>query len=271
MSVTLLGSGTLPLVSIVTPSYQQGAYIEDLLRSIRAQSYPRIEHVVRDGGSTDRTVEILKSSGALWVSEPDGGQTDALNRGLAITTGEIIGWVNSDDYLYPGAVERAVDALTTSGADVVYGRSMLVDETGQDIGYYRTEPFSYARLLVRNIIAQPAVFFRRRVYERYGPFDEKLDFAMDYEYWLRCSRDCAFFYIPELFAAYRIHAGAKTSRGSIKHAAEANRLRMRYGRGVLPEWQLQLACVRTTLGGLLKSRKLGLRLLQSASWSRVRE
>lgn len=265
------GSPNEPLVSIVSPSYQQADYIADLLRSVRVQSYPRIEHIVRDGGSTDATVKILKAAHARWVSEPDEGQTDALNKGLAETTGEIIGWVNSDDYLYPTAVERAVDALRKTGADAVYGRCLLVDGRGKDIGFYRTEPFSYARLLTRNIIAQPALFFRRRVYERFGPLDETLAFAMDYEYWLRCSRECSFAYVPELFAAYRIHPGAKTSKASIKHAAEANRLRMRYGRGIVPKWQLQIACVRTTLGGLVKSRSLGLRLLQSASWGRIRK
>ena len=261
-----------PLVSIVTPSFQQAAYLSENLRSVGAQSYWPIEHVIRDGGSTDGTVEILRSApGARWVSETDRGQTDALNKGLAESRGEIIGWLNSDDYLYPGAVEVAVRVLEETGADAVYGRCLLVDGGGAKIGFYRTEPFSYQRLLIRNIIAQPALFFRRRLYDEFGPFDESLMFALDYEYWLRCGRRSSFIYVPELFAAYRIHPDAKTSTGAMKHAAEANMLRLRYGRGVLPAWRLWVACKRTYLGGLLKSSKMGLELTKAASWRRISE
>lgn len=259
-----------PLVSIITPSFQQGSYLADNLRSIGEQSYKRIEHIVRDGGSTDDTLQILRASDVRWVSQRDRGQTDALNKGLAEGTGDVFGWVNSDDYLYPTAVERAIDILQSTGADVVYGKCLLVDAAGIRIGSYRTEPFSYRRLLIRNIIAQPAVFFRRRVYDRFGPFDERLGFAMDYEYWLRCGREASFTYVPELFAAYRIHPAAKTSTGALKHAAEANQLRMRYGRGVVPTWQLRLACLRTYLGGIAKSSATGVRLVQYMSWQRRR-
>jgi glycosyltransferase involved in cell wall biosynthesis len=264
-------NGRRPLVSIITPSFQQGEYLADNLRSIREQSYAHIEHIVRDGGSTDKTLQILRAADVRWVSQPDRGQTDALNSGLAEANGEVIGWVNSDDYLYPKAVEIAVDVLEKTGADAVYGRCLLVDAHGEQIGFYNTEPFSYRRLLVRNIIAQPAVFLRRRVYERFGPLDERLSFAMDYEYWLRCARDASFTYIPQLFAAYRIHPAAKTATGAMKHAAEANDLRMRYGRGVAPTWQLWLACLRTYIGGLAKSSTTGLKLLRYASWQRARD
>jgi glycosyltransferase involved in cell wall biosynthesis len=261
-----------PLVSIVTPSFQQAEYLPENLRSITAQSYQPIEHIIRDGGSTDGTLAILGSAqGVRWVSEADRGQTEALNRGLAESHGEIVGWVNSDDYLYPGAVETAVRVLEETGADAVYGRCLLVDAAGGKIGFYRTEPFSYQRLLIRNIIAQPALFFRRRLYNEFGPFDESLVFALDYEYWLRCAQGSSFIYIPELFAAYRIHQAAKTSTGAMKHAAEANMLRLRYGRGVLPRWRLWLACQRTSIGGLAKSTKVGLGLLKAASWRRVSE
>lgn len=260
-----------PLVTIVTPSYQQAAFLPDNLRSIREQSYPSIEHIVRDGGSTDGTVDILReATGVTWKSERDGGQTDALNKGFAIARGEILGWVNSDDFLYPRAVEMAVEALQHSEVGAVYGRCVLVDASGGQIGAYRTEPFSYARLLVRNIIAQPAVFLRRELYEHFGALDAGLGFAMDYEYWLRCSRMAPFVHVPELFAAYRIHPAGKTSAGAIRHAAEANRLRMRYGRGILPTWRLRLACARTWIGGFVKSSATGIWLLRVASWQRAR-
>ncbi len=262
----------LPLVSIVTPSFQQGEFLAENLRSIRQQSYPHIEHIVRDGGSTDGTIELLRSSpDALWVSQSDRGQTDALNQGFAAAKGEIFGWVNADDYLYPDAVRRAVETLQACGADAVYGRCLLVDHKARKIGFYRSEPFSYPRLLIRNIIAQPALFFTRRLYERFGPLDETLDFAMDYEYWLRCSRESRFVYVPELFAAYRIHAAGKTSSASAKHAAEANLLRRRYGPAVVPIWQLRLVSFLTYVGGAVKSSSLGLGLVRRLRWRRARE
>lgn len=257
-----------PLVSIVTPSYQQAQFIGSNLASIAAQDYPRIEHVVRDGGSSDGTVDILRASATTWASHPDGGQTQALNNAIAESHGEIIGWVNSDDYLFPGAVESAVSALQASSADVIYGACTIVDEVGQRIGEYRSEPFSYERLLLRNIVPQPAVFFRRRVFDRYGPFDETLNYAMDYEYWLRCSRSVPFLYVPRVLAAYRIHGSSKTVRSARAHAAEANMLRLRYGRHVLPMWRLQLACLRTTLGGIAKSTSLGLGFVRRLFWQR---
>jgi len=174
------------------------------------------------------------------------------------------------DSLYPEAVLRAGTVIDESGADAVYGRCLLVGVTGEEIGFYRTQPFRYGTLVERNIIAQPAVFFRRSLFEHFGPLDESLHFAMEYEYWLRCSREAKFVHVPELFAAYRIHRGGKTSRGAVRHAAEANRLRIRYGRGVVPAWRLGLAVVRTYIGGMAKSSTSGLRLVESLRWQRIR-
>ena len=260
-----------PLVSIVTPSFQQARFLADNLRSVAEQDYPAIEHVVRDGGSSDGSVELLRSSDVRWTSQHDRGQTDALNRGIEEARGAIIGWLNSDDFLYPGAVRAAVDAMAASGADAVYGACRLVDERRSDIGVYRTEPFSYERLLLRNIIAQPALFFRKTMYQRCGPLDESLSFAMDYEYWLRCARQATFLYVPRIFAAYRIHSEGKTMRSAVRHAAEANAVRLRYGRDVLPIWRLSLANVRTSVGGMLKSSRSGVALLRRLSWRRNAE
>jgi glycosyltransferase involved in cell wall biosynthesis len=261
-----------PVVSVVTPSYQQGRFIGQTLESIRNQSYQPIEHIVRDGGSTDETIQVLKSAGSSvrWTSAPDGGQTEALNHGLADARGEILGWVNSDDYLYRNAVARAVEVMMATGADAVYGRCLLVDENGKEIGFYHTEPFSYHALLTRNIIAQPALFFRRAMYERFGPLDESLRFSMDYEYWLRCSREAKFVYVPELFAGYRIHTRAKTTTAARAQAAEANRFRFRYGRGVLPGWKLRIISARTTLGGIAKSLPGGVDVVRALKWRRER-
>jgi glycosyltransferase involved in cell wall biosynthesis len=265
-------TGYRPLVSIVTPSYQQGRFLHENLASVRNQGYPNIEQIVRDGGSMDETVKLLRTSGkgVRWTSEPDQGQTDAINRALAESRGKIIGWVNSDDFLYPDAVERAVDAILETGADAVYGRCLLVDQDGGKIGFYRTEPFSYRRLLSHNIIAQPGLFFRRSLYERFGPLDETLHFAMDYEYWLRCSREARFHYIPELVAAYRIHTQAKTTTDARAHAAETNRLRRRYNRGLVPAWRLESMNLRTYVGGVAKSTPVGMGLIRALKWQRER-
>lgn len=264
--------GAEPLVSIITPSYQQGRFLRQNLESVAGQAYSRIEHIVHDGGSTDETLQVLKSASrsVRWVSEPDRGQTDALNRGLAEARGEIVGWVNSDDFLYPNAVTRAVNALQETEADAIYGRCSLVDEMGQIIGFYRTEPFRYEALVDRNIIAQPALFFRRSLFERFGPLDETLGLAMDYEYWLRSSRLAKFVYVPEVFAAYRIHPAAKTASQAWMHASEANRVRMRYGKGIIPPWKVRFAVARTYIGGLIKSSPTGLRLMQTVKWQRIR-
>jgi glycosyltransferase involved in cell wall biosynthesis len=260
------------LVSIVTPSFQQGRFLGKTLESVRNQSYRPIEHIVRDGGSTDNTVEILKAAGSSvkWTSERDKGQTNALNRGLAQARGEIIGWVNSDDFLYPDAVARAVEVMQSTQADAVYGRCLLVDENGKEIGFYRTEPFSYPRLLDRNIIAQPALFFLRSVFERFGPLDESLHYSMDYEYWLRCSRESRFVYTPELFAAYRIHVHAKTTSSARAQAREANRFRTRYARGTLPRWRLETIRFRTWLGGMIKTLPAGIDVVRALKWQRER-
>jgi glycosyltransferase involved in cell wall biosynthesis len=262
-----------PLVTIATPSLQQGRWLGENLESIRRQSYSPIEQIIRDGGSTDETLSILQSAGphVRWVSEPDSGQSNALNRALAEARGDIIGWVNSDDLLYPNAVARAVEVMMSTGADAVYGRCMLVDEQGKAIGFYRTHPFSYEALLTRNIIAQPALFFRRTMYERFGPLDESLHFSMDYEYWLRCAREAVFVYVPELFAAFRIHVHAKTTTASRAQAAEVNDFRTRYGRGVLPRWRLEVISLWTSLGGVAKSLPGGVAVVRALKWQRERQ
>ena len=254
----------------MTPSFQQGRFIGRTIESIRSQSYPAIEHIVQDGGSTDETIEVLRAAGpdVIWASEPDTGQTNALNRAIARSRGDIVAWVNSDDFLYPDALERAVEIFTTHDADAVYGSCALVDESGRTIGRYHTEPFSYQALLNRNIIAQPALLFRRAMYERFGPFDESLRFAMDYEYWLRCGRDAKIIYIPNVLAAYRIHLGGKTTRASRAHAVEGNRVRWKYGRGIMPTWKLGLISIRTSLGGIAKSIPGGVSVVRALKWQR---
>jgi glycosyltransferase involved in cell wall biosynthesis len=222
-------------VSIVTPSYNQGQFIERTLRSVAGQTGAEIEHVVFDGGSTDNTVEILKrfSPSVRWVSEKDKGQTDAVNKGIRAADGEIIGWLNSDDIYYPDAIARIVAFFEANpGIDVVYGMADHIDLEDRAFEAYPTEPWDFERLKETCFICQPALFFRRRVVERHGMLDESLNYCMDYEYWLRLGKaGMRFGYLEEKLAGSRLYADNKTLGARIKVHKEINDMfKKRFGR-----------------------------------------
>jgi len=225
----------MPLsVSIVTPSYNQGRYLERTLRSVLAQRRP-FEYLVMDGGSRDQSVEILQrySAELQWVSEKDRGQADAVNKGLTRATGEVIGWLNSDDIFYPGAIAAAADFLERHpDIDVVYGNGNHIDEDDRVIEPYPTEDWDFERLKERCFLCQPAVFFRRRVVERFGPLGVHWHYALDYEYWLRLGKGGArFARIGDLLAGSRLHPETKTLGSRVKVHAETNdMLRSLFGR-----------------------------------------
>ena len=188
---TTSSDAALPLVSIVTPSYNQGRFLKRTIDSVLMQSYPNIQYVVIDGGSTDESVEILRSyrDRFYWVSEPDRGQTNAINKGLARAKGEILAYLNSDDILAPRAIERVVHYLQQHPeCDMVYGEADYIDEKDRVIGSYKTADYSLNRLIEDCMVCQPAAFWRKRMTEKVGPFDEQLNFAMDYDYWLRIAK-----------------------------------------------------------------------------------
>lgn len=216
-----------PLVSIVTPSYNQGKFIEETIQSLLSQDYPNTEYIVMDGGSTDGTIEILKRyEGEIkWFSEKDRGQAHAVNKGWAMAKGEILGWVNSDDMLLPGAIRAVVDYLSVnSNVSIVYGKAHYIDEYGNIISQYPTQRFDADLLQEICFICQPALFMRRGVMDRVGMLNESLNYCMDYDYWIRASRIFKFGYIEEYLAALRLHRGAKTVRDTIKALRELIRM-----------------------------------------------
>jgi glycosyltransferase involved in cell wall biosynthesis len=209
---------TPPVVSIVTPSFNQGAFIRQTIDSVLRQDYPHIDYRVVDGGSTDETVSVLKSYGdrVAWVSEKDRGQAHAINKGMAQARGEIRAYLNSDDLLRPGAVGRAVEHFAKRPAcDLVYGRDALIDAGGRFLGMFPTAEYSFETLADCCCISQPAAFWRKRLADAIGPFDEALHLVMDYEYWLRAgAASAAIEHIPDVLAHTRMHRLTKTSGGS---------------------------------------------------------
>ncbi len=202
-----------PLVSIITPSFNQGAFIEETIKSVLAQDYPEIEHIVIDGGSTDDTIGILKKyEGRLkWISEPDEGQTDAIIKGFKMSSGEVLAWLNSDDTYLPGAISRAVKAFYAApGAGMVYGKVLFTDTSGKVLGEYPTEPFDRARLATVTFICQPSTFFTRSAFYGAGGLDKTLNYNMDFDLWLRLSKKYAVRYVPECMSTYRLHRASKT-------------------------------------------------------------
>lgn len=180
-----------PLVSVITPSLNQARFIEATITSVLGQDYPHIEHIVIDGGSSDATLEILKKyDGRIrWISEKDRGQGDAVNKGFAMARGSILGWLNSDDTYAPGAVSAAVRRLGSHPeAVMLYGNASYINEQGEVIGSYPTEPFDRQRLSEACFVCQPAVFLRKEVFSAVGPLDVGLNTCMDYDYWIRIAK-----------------------------------------------------------------------------------
>jgi glycosyltransferase involved in cell wall biosynthesis len=222
-------------ISVITPSFNQGRFIERTIRSVLEQGYGALEYVVRDGGSTDETLAILArfADTVNVVSEPDRGQADAVNKGISATTGEVIGWLNSDDVYYPGSLALVAESFAARpDLDVLYGDGQLIDAADTALRPYYTEPWNPARLTERSFLCQPAVFFRRRMVERFGLLDARLHYALDYEYWLRLAAGGATFaYTPTVLAGARLHPATKTETGGVDIHEEVNTLlRARLGR-----------------------------------------
>jgi hypothetical protein len=232
MGIALVQRG--PLVSIVTPSYNQGRYIEETIQSVLNQDYPNLEYIVVDGGSSDNTIEILKKyEGRLtWMSEKDRGQADAINKGFHMAKGEIVAWLNSDDTYLPGAVCKSVQYLEAHPeVGMLYGEGYHIDEDGEVIERYYTEPFDYHRLSELCFICQPTVFLRAEVVRTIGPLDITLDYCLDYEYWMRIAKRFRIAYLDKYLANSRLYLDTKTLSKRVEvHQETLQVVKRHYGR-----------------------------------------
>lgn len=211
-----------PLVSIVVPTYNQAQYIEQTLASIVGQNWPRLELIVIDGGSTDGTREIVERYPVQhFISERDSGQGEAINKGFRLATGDVMAWLNSDDYYLPLTLAKAVEALgDTSRPQLVYGNCLLWHEQEQRAVVDRSRPFDREALTSSAYIIQPSAFWTRALWEKTGEINEAYHFVLDWDWWLRASKHGELRFIDKTLSVYRIHAGHKSSSGNPRRIEE---------------------------------------------------
>ncbi|MFQ5736866.1 MAG: glycosyltransferase family 2 protein [Thermodesulfobacteriota bacterium] len=213
--------GRPPRISIITPSFNQAGFIERTIESVLGQGYPDLEYIVVDGGSTDGTVEILKGYGGRlrWVSEKDKGQSDAINKGIRMSTGEIVAYLNSDDVYMPGALHKVADYFGAHpGVMWATGKCRIIDLRDREMRGWITAyknfflaRYSYNILLITNFISQPATFLRRGLFDEFGLFDIHHHKVMDYDLWLRVGGRYRPGFIDDYLAGFRVYPQSKTS------------------------------------------------------------
>jgi len=255
-----MSDSTLPLVSIVTPSYNQARYLESTIHSVLEQDYPNIEYLIVDGGSTDGSADIIRRYSdrlAWWVSEKDHGQTDAINKGFAQAKGDILAWLNSDDTYEPQAVTGAVEFLQgRPEVGLVYGDTNFIDENGHIIGRFPAAQTDYRRLRHGYVhIPQQAAFWRADLWKKVGPLDPSFYFAMDYDLWVRLAAQAPVQYTPRLWANFRLHIHGKTIAADDRCWPEMLKVHYRDGGswfGVLPIKYM----IRKLVAPLINARRL---------------
>lgn len=223
-----------PLVTVVTPSLDQGRFLADAIESVLAQRHEPVEHLIVEGGSTDETPSVLdryRDQVTVIEERPRLGQAHAVNLGLRTAKGEIVGWLNADDRYVPDAFETVVHAFAEAPeADVVFGNWEVIDDAGRVVERHRGAPYDTAEQLEGiNLVAQPTVFVRRRLFDRIGYLDETLHYVMDYELWLRASRVTDLRWIDATLAQFRVHDASKTTSQWLSFWPESRRVARAYG------------------------------------------
>jgi glycosyltransferase involved in cell wall biosynthesis len=219
-----------PLVSIITPSFNSGNFIERCIQSVLAQNYPAIEHIVVDGGSKDSTLSIIEkyNDKLRWISEPDRGQSNAMNKGIRMAKGEIIGWINADDYYLPGAVQAVVgEFVACSDVSMVHGDAWTEDLAGRILQEIQAGEVDSMAILTRNQVCYPA-FVRKVVFDEIGGFDETLHLSMDYEMWIRIVTRFKTKHVPVQIAAVTLHPQTKSIFRSYDMTIEAIKVKLNY-------------------------------------------
>ena len=234
----------LPKISLITPSYNQASFIEQTIESVLNQDYPNLEYIIMDGGSTDGTLDVLRryEGRLIWKSEEDKGQSDAINKGLRLAGGEIVGYINSDDLCEKGALKKVGESFRENPrATWVCGKCRIIDENNREFrraitGFknFWLKRYGYSRLLAINFISQPAVYWRRELLDDIGYLNCDLDYALDYEYWVRIGKKFEPMIIDEYLASFRIHARTKGTTGFMKQFREELDVARRHSPHLLP-------------------------------------
>ncbi len=231
-----------PTISIITPSYNQAHFLESTIKSVLNQDYPNLDYWIIDGGSSDGSINIIKKydSRLKWLSEKDSGQAAAINKGLKRCSGEILGYLNSDDSLEPNSLFTVADFFKNHGeTDFLIGRAHEINKSGHVISNYPVNPMDWSKPQPTCSIAQPAVFWRRRVYEKIGGFNEDLHYVMDYEYWLRGAlAGFTFKHTNTYLGNTRYHDLTKTSTAQVHVAREMIQVQRQYYGKVHEDWLL---------------------------------
>ena len=229
-----------PLISIITPSYNSAAYIEQTILSVINQTYKNVEYIIIDGGSTDGTLEIIRrySSGiAHWRSEPDDGMYQAINKGMQYSTGDIIAYLNSDDLYYPNSLEQVVEIfLSNPSVDLVYGGLDFIDDAGRKLYSIEYPDFNlnYFPLASGAMIGQPASFWRSRLIRQIGLFDESLKMAADFDFFIRAGMNGRPKKTLDVLAAFRLHSSSLTITQAKRGKDEVSILHKKYIHGKSP-------------------------------------
>ncbi len=272
LPATMADGSSWPAISIITPSYNQAQFIEETIRSVLLQGYPNLEYIIIDGDSADGSTEIIRKYEkwlTFWVSEPDEGQSEAINKGFVRSSGEITAWLNSDDTYQPRALGQVAQVFGHDQSKaIVHGHCNKIDENSRVTGKIKASYITFERLIRhwRIVLPQQGVFFRRKLLEKVGLLDPDQHYVMDFDLWLRISREHEFHRIEETLANFRLHPASKTTQAwPDLFFAECDRLSRPYW-GPKTSWRYALLSLDYFIGVLRQRLKIRTRFLMVFNW-----